>query len=273
MKNNFFNKHASHRLACLKKRHGGILLFFAVFLSFELAIRTALLVKAAQDVSWDLSLLAVFGWGIVYDLGAACWFSIPLVVLLTILPERFFERPWGRLSMHAIVFPVIFLLLFGLAAEWVFWDEFGVRFNFIAVDYLVYTQEVVENILESYPIPLSSAVSKGPAERLFLKTRSPESVYQPVVPTGGRGLQGWLPCWERCQIVPWHIVFSSDKEGLRKSHNQRSRVTAYESGWRTHPTEQFFDNLTFVFDSKASPLLHGKILSPVLRGFGSCQLL
>ncbi|MEQ8205121.1 MAG: LTA synthase family protein, partial [Woeseia sp.] len=43
-------------------------------------------------------------------------------------------------------------LLFVAISEWVFWDEFGVRFNFIAVDYLVYTTEVVDNILESYPV-------------------------------------------------------------------------------------------------------------------------
>ena len=36
--------------------------------------------------------------------------------------------------------------------EIVFWSEFGVRFNFIAVDYLVYTNEVIGNIVESYPI-------------------------------------------------------------------------------------------------------------------------
>ena len=35
-----------------------------------------------------------------------------------------------------------------------FWDEFGVRFNFIAVDYLIYTYEVISNINESYPLPL-----------------------------------------------------------------------------------------------------------------------
>ncbi len=35
-----------------------------------------------------------------------------------------------------------------------FWDEFGVRFNFIAVDYLIYTYEVVSNINQSYPLPL-----------------------------------------------------------------------------------------------------------------------
>lgn len=37
-------------------------------------------------------------------------------------------------------------------SEIVFWSEFGVRFNFIAVDYLIYTNEVIGNIVESYPI-------------------------------------------------------------------------------------------------------------------------
>jgi hypothetical protein len=50
-------------------------------------------------------------------------------------------------------------MLFVATAEWLFWDEFGVRFNFIAVDYLVYSKEVVNNILESYPIyPLLAAL-------------------------------------------------------------------------------------------------------------------
>ena len=43
-------------------------------------------------------------------------------------------------------------MLFTAVAEWLFWDEFGVRFNFIAVDYLVYSDEVVNNVMESYPI-------------------------------------------------------------------------------------------------------------------------
>ncbi|OPY07630.1 MAG: Lipoteichoic acid synthase 2 [Syntrophus sp. PtaB.Bin001] len=140
--------------ASLQKRHGGVLLFFLVFLGFAFATRVALLLKAAPVVSWDLSLPAAFGWGILYDIGAACWFSLPLIVLLTILPERFFERRWGRLATHLVAFSLTFILLFTLAAEWVFWDEFGVRFNFIAVDYLVYTHEVIDNIIESYPMPL-----------------------------------------------------------------------------------------------------------------------
>ena len=52
----------------------------------------------------------------------------------------------------------IIMMLYACAAvtiafsEVVFWEEFGVRFNFIAVDYLVYTNEVIGNIVESYPI-------------------------------------------------------------------------------------------------------------------------
>ncbi|HRB31486.1 MAG TPA: LTA synthase family protein, partial [Ferruginibacter sp.] len=48
----------------------------------------------------------------------------------------------------------LFIIFFSISAEFPFWDEFGVRFNFIAVDYLVYTYEVLENINQSYPIPL-----------------------------------------------------------------------------------------------------------------------
>lgn len=138
----------------LRNRQGAVLLFFILFVLVEFLVRTSLLFKAAQDVTWDLSLLASYGWGLLYDMGAACWFAIPLIVFLTILPERFFHYRLGRWGMQVIAFAAIYLLLFGLVAEWIFWDEFGVRFNFIAVDYLVYTHEVIRNILESYPIPL-----------------------------------------------------------------------------------------------------------------------
>jgi phosphoglycerol transferase MdoB-like AlkP superfamily enzyme len=112
------------------------------------------MIKSAQVISWDLSLLAAFGWGLIYDIGAASWLAIPFILLQTVLPRHFFEHLYGRLVMHTILFIFLYSMLFCLAAEWVFWDEFGARFNFIAVDYLVYTHEVIDNIIESYPIPL-----------------------------------------------------------------------------------------------------------------------
>ena len=46
----------------------------------------------------------------------------------------------------------VFLLLLNSLSETVFWLEFGNRYDFVAVDYLVYTNEVIGNIMESYPI-------------------------------------------------------------------------------------------------------------------------
>ncbi|MDR3273485.1 MAG: LTA synthase family protein [Flavobacteriaceae bacterium] len=59
----------------------------------------------------------------------------------------------------AIFFLYIFLILFNAFAEFFFWNEFGLRYNFIAVDYLIYTHEVIGNIFESYPmIPMLSVL-------------------------------------------------------------------------------------------------------------------
>lgn len=138
----------------LGRRDGGVLLFVLLFMAVALVIRVALLVKAASVVTFDSSLLAVFAIGAVYDAGAALLFALPLIALLIVLPAKFFTWRWGQCAAYAGFLFVLFLMLFGAVGEWLFWDEFGVRFNFIAVDYLVYTQEVVKNIEESYPLPM-----------------------------------------------------------------------------------------------------------------------
>lgn len=43
-------------------------------------------------------------------------------------------------------------LTFVAVSEFFFWNEFASRFNFIAVDYLIYTREVIGNIRESYDL-------------------------------------------------------------------------------------------------------------------------
>jgi phosphoglycerol transferase MdoB-like AlkP superfamily enzyme len=161
------------RLRLVARRHGGVAIFFVVFLAVAFATRVALLVQARQDVGWNASLLAAFGWGLLYDLGAAAWASVPLIVLLAALPERFFESAWRRRLWAVLVLMGLYALLFGAVSEWTFWEEFGVRFNFIAVDYLVYTTEVVGNIRESYNLPaILGGVAAGAALALWLLVRS-----------------------------------------------------------------------------------------------------
>jgi hypothetical protein len=48
----------------------------------------------------------------------------------------------------------LLIFVFTFFAEITFWEEFKCRFNFVAVDYLIYTFEVVQNIHESYPLYL-----------------------------------------------------------------------------------------------------------------------
>lgn len=67
------------------------------------------------------------------------------------------RRNWSLTIYYFIIFLYVIISLTNAIGEYFFWDEFGVRYNFIAVDYLVYTNEVIGNILESYPIiPLCS---------------------------------------------------------------------------------------------------------------------
>ena len=58
-----------------------------------------------------------------------------------------------------VMFLYVLLILQNAISEYFFWNEFGVKYNFIAVDYLVYTNEVIGNIMQSYPvIPLFSGL-------------------------------------------------------------------------------------------------------------------
>ena len=61
-------------------------------------------------------------------------------------------KGWCKAGLLFTMGLYIFLMIVNAISECVFWNEFGVRYNFIAVDYLVYTNEVIGNIMESYPI-------------------------------------------------------------------------------------------------------------------------
>ena len=56
--------------------------------------------------------------------------------------------------MNAMLLITFMVIIFNAVSEWFFWEEFSTRYNFIAVDYLIYTNEVIGNIKESYPIYL-----------------------------------------------------------------------------------------------------------------------
>ena len=84
-------------------------------------------------------------------------FKTLLFGLMLFLPKL---RSKIRLILFSItIFIFVLLIIQNAVSEFFFWNEFGVRYNFIAVDYLIYTTTVIGNILESYPvIPLFSVI-------------------------------------------------------------------------------------------------------------------
>jgi phosphoglycerol transferase MdoB-like AlkP superfamily enzyme len=76
---------------------------------------------------------------------------LPFLFVLPLAGFTYTSRA-GQWVVYGFGLLLVYALLFIAASELVFWNEFSVRFNFIAVDYLVYTTEVIGNIRESYPI-------------------------------------------------------------------------------------------------------------------------
>src|SRR4029077_14501647 len=87
----------------------------------------------------------------VFDLVAALWLAVPLVLYPTALPELWFRGRLQRGLLHAWIGVAVFAMLFTAVVEGFFFGEFNGRFNFVAVDYLMFPSEVVDNIWESYP--------------------------------------------------------------------------------------------------------------------------
>lgn len=126
-----------------------------LFLATSLATRLGLAAfNADPGVLLPQRLLGWLALGTLFDLGVGVFVALPFAAAAWLLPDTARGR-WVLAPLVlglALAACAAFTLV--AAAELVFWNEFGVRFNFIAVDYLVYTSEVAGNIRESYPVPL-----------------------------------------------------------------------------------------------------------------------
>jgi len=132
--------------------------FFMVMAGIALAIWLLLRLVLWLNVGVSqLSLAQVIesmGVGLWFDLNALCFLVVPFLLASFLMPKQVRGKPWVNKLRWTMAFLVTFGLLFGAVSEYIFWQEFTTRFNFIAVDYLIYTNEVIGNIRESYPVPL-----------------------------------------------------------------------------------------------------------------------
>jgi len=136
-------------------RYKFLVYFFIIFISTSFITRTVLLTYSFSNLDTSLvELIKLFLVGFFYDVVAYFYYIIPFVIYLFLIPQRFFNTKIHKIISLFIFFAVVYGVVFNSFSECFFWEEFGKRFNFIAVDYLVYTHEVIQNIRESYPMPL-----------------------------------------------------------------------------------------------------------------------
>jgi phosphoglycerol transferase MdoB-like AlkP superfamily enzyme len=134
-------------------RFSPVLIALLLFCGASLISRITLLIYSAGGFEWSLfNITKVFLIGLFFDLAAASYALVPLVLYLWLFPSKWYGKKLNRILLITYFSIVVFTLLFNGISECIFWDEFSVRYNFIAVDYLVYTTEVIGNIRQSYPV-------------------------------------------------------------------------------------------------------------------------
>ena len=156
--------------ALYQHRFGPLAVLFLLITGISLITRIILLVKAWPNLSFNpLHLAGIFLVGFFYDIVVWSFFAIPVAVYCWLMKDSWYRKSVQRIPLFLLFFIIIFILVLNAGGEIIFWDEFSVRYNFIAVDYLIYTTEVLGNIWESYNIPLiGAAVVLATAAILFL---------------------------------------------------------------------------------------------------------
>lgn len=129
--------------------------FCKVFLLFSLSLRIIFMVWQHAEVSLNIfAVLRTLFTGIFFDIGVCSFVVFPAILYYLVLPNKFVGSLLDKILIYFFFTLTVFILVFVFFAEITFWEEFRTRFNFIAVDYLIYTHEVISNIQESYPLPL-----------------------------------------------------------------------------------------------------------------------
>ena len=160
------------------KAHWGqyrqLFLLWLIFLATSSATRIALAAISlyAGQISFA-NLPYAFVAGLLLDALAGLYLCLPFALWIWLMPARWYASRVGRMTVYFGFAAAAFGLLYLIAAEYFFFDEFNARFNYTAVEYLIYPTEVIGNIRDSYPVDsiLTICVLSGLAITFFMRHR------------------------------------------------------------------------------------------------------
>ena len=109
-------------------------------------------VAIAQGQATLSNMPAMMAVGLLFDIVTALNLFALFALYLVVIPARIYNSRWHRWLLAGMFCLVVFGLIYLGAVEYFFFDEFNSRFNFVAVEYLIYPHEVFVNIWQSYPV-------------------------------------------------------------------------------------------------------------------------
>src|SRR5660397_91803 len=126
------------------KRYTLLKAAIVLFFGLSFFVRLVFLIWNFNQTSTGfLEILQIFGVGLFYDLGTVSFFALVYALYLLLWPTKFYGSLPDKILTYFGFTLGILIYYFSFFAEITFWDEFQIRFNFIAVDYLIYTYEAV----------------------------------------------------------------------------------------------------------------------------------
>ena len=156
-----------------------ILMLFITYLIIQNFTRIAIILST-DSVSLEVfDILKTFIVSFIFDFTVYSVINLPLLLLLILNREYLIK---------IFVFIFDFLTILIAVSQFLFFKEFGTNFNFIAVDYLIYTNELLGNIWQSFNIPLLMilililSILIYNLQRKFLKTSKKKFNYKYAIP-------------------------------------------------------------------------------------------
>lgn len=144
------------------KRFSLIKNFSFLFILTSFIVRISLYLWSINNIEFSVvNLIKIIAIGSFYDLGTLAYIISIYGIYWFVIPQKLYGTWLDKIFVYFSYFLLVFVFVFSFLGEFTFWEEFARKYNFIAVDYLLYTYEVIENINESYPLPLLIGIILG----------------------------------------------------------------------------------------------------------------
>ena len=210
--------------------------------------------------NWLAVPVMLFG-GMANDLSTFVFMALPFALLLFLPRTGSLGTGW-RVAYRMLFALYLAIFLFTAVAEALFWDEFASRFNFIAVDYLIYTTEVIKNIFESYPvIPLIAGVLFVAGVLSFLLLRPLQASLAAPSASLRRGALAWLLL---AALTWFHTPFAAGETNVYAREIAANGVWSLFAAYRNNQLDyrQFYP---LINDQEAMMLVREELAAPEAR--------